>query len=97
MGDIGEYWREHKEYKAKVARRRAGITASDERRWERERITEKRSNHLAKCTVKCECEKWFIDDNAHKCHKAHKGKVGHKIVDRKSAAQKEETHWSDVI
>lgn len=86
MGDVGDYWREHKEHRALVERRKAGITAADERKWERERIQKKKAEHMARCTIKCECGKWFFDVAAHNCHKGRKGKAGHKAVQTKDAA-----------
>jgi len=78
MGDIGDYWNEHKAHKRRVS---MGITLADERRWERERAKEKKQAHMDKCTIKCECGKWLLDKAAHNCHKQRWGKEGHKILE----------------
>ena len=97
MGDVGDYWREHKEHQARVARRKAGITAADERRCERERILKRKAEWIAKCTVKCECGKWLLDAKAHTSHKSQTGKKGHSVVETKEAEKPKETDWSDII
>ncbi len=96
MGDVGDYWREHKEHQQLVARRKQGITASHERQWERERIKKKKEDHFDRCTIKCECGKWFLDIPAHNCHKSHMGKAGHKLAETKEAKQKD-SDWTDLL
>lgn len=64
MGEIGDYWREHKEY---VERKK-----NSGRHWSDVSLKTK--------TVKCECGKWLADERGHKQHMQRKGKKGHGIA-----------------
>lgn len=75
MGDIGDYWREHKEYKQ---RRKMGLSQRQWNRMNAEIAAENKAAKLAKHTIRCECGRTFLDANAHKCHKSRHGKLGHK-------------------
>ena len=93
MGDVGDYWREHKDYKRrKESANNLGMSMSEyeklEKQMERERIAENKARHIAKCTIKCECGKWLLDKPAHNCHKGHLGKKGHGIAETKEAQEK---------
>lgn len=79
MGDIGDYWREHKEYKE---RKRLGLSEREYKKMMRDIAQENRSAQIAKHTIRCECGRTFMDDNAHKCHKSSQGKKGHSVAER---------------
>lgn len=64
MGDVGDYWREHKAY---VDRKKYG------------KLKDFPSDKPKK-TLQCECGKWFRDETAHRHHKQAKGKKGHKLT-----------------
>ncbi len=83
MGDIGDYWREHKEYKQdKRTADELGVSISkyrrDMRKMEAAERAEKKAARLASHTLRCECGRTFLDTNAHNCHKMKLGKKGHK-------------------
>ncbi len=83
MGEIGDYWNEHKQYKRdKSAADSLGMSVDAYRRKvakdkERDRAAAK-AKKLARHTVQCECGLTFFDKNAHNCHKVRTGKLGHK-------------------
>lgn len=83
MGDVGDYWREHREYaRDRKAADSLGISLSqyrrDMRRMDREEAAERKAAKLASHTVRCECGRTFLDVAAHNCHKSRWGKKGHK-------------------
>jgi len=83
MGDVGEYWREHKEHKRDVsAARSMGLSVEAyRRRLEAEKAkdrAEAKAKKLARHTIQCECGRTFFDKSAHNCHKTKTGKLGHK-------------------
>lgn len=90
MGDIGEYWKDHKEHK----RRRQGADAlgmsmREYERWEqkteRERAQRTKQEKFNRCTIQCECGKWLLDTAAHNSHKMVKGRKGHSVKKTKEA------------
>jgi hypothetical protein len=52
MGDIGNYWRKHKEYKE---RRKMGMSQRQYDTTLRTIALEKKIAKQAKCTIQCEC------------------------------------------
>jgi hypothetical protein len=102
MGDVGDYWREHKDYKRRrESADNLGMSMREYDKWdrqqERERKAGKKADHLARCTIKCECGKWLLDTAAHNCHKRHLGKKGHSVIETKEVKKREEIDWSDII
>jgi len=91
MGDIGDYWREHKEHRRRAERATSlglsmGQYARQERRWAKEEADRKAADRIGQCTIQCECGKWLLDVSAHAQHKAAKGKQGHGVKATKEAA-----------
>ncbi len=83
MGDIGEYWKEHKEYsRNKKAADSLGMSVSQYekrmRKMEMEENSARKAARIAKHTIQCECGRTFMDTAAHNCHKSVTGKLGHK-------------------
>lgn len=82
MGDIGDYWREHKEYAhdRKVADK-LGISLNQYRRRMQQEAramrAEAKAERLARHTLQCECGRTFLDVNAHNSHKTRTGRKGH--------------------
>jgi hypothetical protein len=68
MGDIGEYWREHKEY---VNRKKYGKP--------KKRYDWLPDNRLPK-VLQCECGTMLPNIGAHNQHKSVKGKSGHSLI-----------------
>lgn len=94
MGEIGDYWREHKEYKRdKAAAEALDMSLGSYRRWlAKERAKDKKrkiQDKLAAHTIRCECGRTFMDANAHKCHKQRWGKIGHNVVQVMTPKHKE--------
>lgn len=82
MGDIGEYWRDHREYaRDKKAAESVGLSVSQYRRkmseMDAKERAEKNAAKLAKHSVQCECGRTFLDVYAHNSHKSRWGKKGH--------------------
>jgi len=75
MGDIGEYWKEHREYKR---RRKYGSVPKHDDQLTKQMKAEKEALRLAQHGISCECGRTFLDVLAHNQHKARWGKKGHK-------------------
>lgn len=91
MGDIGDYWREHKEY---VERRKSGLSERQYRKMHKQEAEERKAAQLSKHTVRCECGRTFLDDNAHKCHKSRWGKKGHGVIERMTPPTETASDWT---
>lgn len=96
MGDIGDYWRDHKEYaRDRKAADSLGVSLSqyrrDMRKMEAEERAEKKVAKLATHTIRCECGRTFLDKNAHNCHKTRTGKLGHKGATTQSTTGERES------
>ena len=98
MGDIGDYWREHKEYKRRrEGADRLGISIRQYDKWVAENEVDERlrknAGKIARCTSQCECGKWLLDTNAHNSHKSVKGRKGHAAKATKEATKQEEVSY----
>jgi len=99
MGDIGDYWREHREYARdrKVAES-LGMSLGQYRRRMRkmeadDRAATKAAN-LAKCTIQCECGRWLLGPNDHANHVQSQGKKGHAIALTREVPKAEPADWA---
>lgn len=98
MGDIGDYWRGHREYKRdRKAAESLGMSLSKYRRemgkMEAQERAEAKARKLAKCTVQCECGRWFLAANDHSCHVRSQGKKGHAIAFTREVPKEEPVDW----
>ncbi len=75
MGDIGDYWNEHRKYKQK--RKYGSVEGVECPIWDKIQKDAEEARK-PKRTVQCECGKQFVDVPAHNCHKSRFGKQGHK-------------------
>jgi len=94
MGDIGEYWADHREYKRDVsAARSMGLSVEAYRRkmeaMKAQDRAEAKAKKLARHTIQCECGRTFYDKNAHNCHKVRTGKLGHKGTEIKPSRDRD--------
>jgi uncharacterized Rmd1/YagE family protein len=91
MGDVGDYWREHRAHKERQKRRDAAVRLGMsleayeklDREIRREEQAHRHQEHIDRCTIQCECGRWFLHAAAHNLHRSHKGKEGHKVVSTK--------------
>ena len=88
MGDMGDTFREWKQHRKDCKAASAlGLSLSAYHRAmadaDRELAEERRKVYYGKCTLLCECGRWFLDTNAHNCHKQSVGKKGHRVIETK--------------
>jgi hypothetical protein len=99
MGDIGDYWREHKEFaRDRKAADSLGMSLSkyrlDMRKMKAEERVEAKAQKLAKCTIQCECGRRFLAPNDHACHVRSQGKKGHAIALTREVPKEEPADWA---
>jgi hypothetical protein len=99
MGDIGEYWRDHKEYqRRRKGAEQLGMSMREYANWERqcesERNQANRADKIERCAIQCECGKWLLDTAAHNSHKMVKGRKGHSVKATKEAKLPKEISWA---
>jgi len=99
MSDMGDDFREWKQYKIDSKHAASmGVSLSAYRKHmkqlDKEDADERHKKHIERCTIKCECGKWFLDTAAHNCHKKVKGRKGHCVIETKEAIKQEETSWA---
>lgn len=92
MGDVGEYWKDHKDYeRRRDGANKLGMSLHQYDHWSekcaREESARNRQEKLDRCTIQCECGKWLLDTAAHNSHKMVKGRKGHSVKERKEAKQ----------
>jgi hypothetical protein len=99
MGEIGEYWGDHKDYqRRRKGAEQLGMSMSEYENWERQCDREakqrEQQEHLDRCTLQCECGKWLLDTAAHNSHKSVKGRKAHGVKATKEAKLPEEADWA---